>query len=60
MLERKSTFQDEVFLANMEHRGEMKGDGRRGAQWRGRPLVCLYQPNLDENTAAVKELKHGP
>lgn len=26
----------------------------------GQQLVCLYQSNLDVNTAAVKELMHGP
>lgn len=26
----------------------------------GQELVCLYQSNLDVNTAAVKELMHGP
>lgn len=46
----------------MWHRGEMKArEGGEDAERKGQWLVCLYQSNLEkENTAAVKELMHGP
>lgn len=45
-----------MLFSSMQHRGEIKGRGHSG-----RAAACvLYQSNLDVNTAAVKELMHGP